>query len=169
MVRLIKPSAKYKETYLLAERELQKEGRHKEFKLDELRKNFSKFIRKLKDDEKGKKLPKGYVPVSTFWLIADEEFIGFLTIRHRLNKNLKRLGGNVGYVIRPSKRNKGYGTEILRLGLLKAKMRGLEKVLVTCDDDNIGSWKIIEANGGILQRKLKYKGKLIRHYWIKIK
>ena len=77
-------------------------------------------------------------------------------IRIRLTDNLLRYGGNIGYGINPIYWNKGYGKEILRLGLLKAKDLILEdKVLMTCDDDNIGSYKIIEDNGGILENKIE--------------
>ncbi len=168
MIKLTKPSTKYKATYLNAEREFQKEGRHKELKLDDLRKNFPAFIQKFKNDER-KNILKGFVPMTTYWLMDGKEFIGRLSIRHRLNKNLKKVGGHIGYAIRPSEREKGYGTKILKLGLLKAKKMGFKKVFMTCDDDNVGSWKIIEANGGILKERVKYKGKLIRHYWLEVK
>ena len=94
------------------------------------------------------------------------EYVGFVSIRHKLNKHLRQIGGHIGYQIRPSKRKQGYGTLILKLALQKAKKLGIKKALITCDDDNIGSWKIIESNAGILQNKVKHQDKLKRRYWI---
>jgi predicted acetyltransferase len=66
-----------------------------------------------------------------------------------LNEDLLNIGGNITYEIRPSERRKGYGKKMLELALIEAKERGLDKVLITCDEDNIASKKIIEANGGV--------------------
>jgi len=66
----------------------------------------------------------------------------------------------------------GYGGKTLELGLLEAKKLGLDKVLLTCDDNNIASWKMIEKNGGVLEDKIdniKDKNKIVRRYWINIK
>jgi predicted acetyltransferase len=55
------------------------------------------------------------------------------------------------------------------MALPKAKKLGLSRVLITCDDDNIGSQKIIESNGGRLQDTILEKpGKLTRRYWINL-
>jgi len=47
----------------------------------------------------------------------------------------------------------------------------MTSILITCDDDNTGSWKIIEKNGGILDNKINdpRDGKLVRRYWIEVK
>jgi len=166
---LVKPSLKYKNTFLKAEREFQKEGKSQSSIFSDLNKDFLAFIQKLSDNAEGKNLKKGYVPGSTYWLVDNGIFIGHITIRHRLNKKLRKISGHIGYSIRPSKRKKGYGTEILRLGLLKAKKMDFDKVLLTCDDNNIGSSKIIEANGGKLKKKIEHEGKIIRHYLISMK
>ena len=74
-------------------------------------------------------------------------------VRFRLDSviaHLEREGGHVGYDIRPSERNRGYGTEILRLTLEEARVRNIVPILVTCDDDNIASIRVIEKNGGRL-------------------
>ena len=66
----------------------------------------------------------------------------------------------------------GYGTKMLELALKKAKLIGLNKVLITCDDDNPGSARVIEKNGGILENKILNiidgQQVLIRRYWIDI-
>lgn len=166
MIRLVKPAAKYKKSFLKGTKEFHREGRKKY--RDAKNFDYDAFVKKMRDYEKGRNMPKGYVSSSYYWLVDDKEFLGETTIRHKLTKDLLKFGGHIGYGIRPTKRKRGYGIKILALGLKKAKKLGIRKALVTCDDNNIGSWKIIEANGGILQNKIKYKGRLIRRYWIKI-
>ena len=109
------------------------------------------------------------MPATALWLVDNGEFIGSLSLRHRLNENLLKMGGHIGYSIRPSARKRGYGTKILELALPIAKSLGIDKVLVTCDDDNTGSAKIIEKNGGVLENKVEHEGKLKRRYWIENK
>ena len=168
MIRLVKPTAKYKKSFISAIKEFHREEK-KDTDIKKLERDFAGFIKKMRDFERGRNLPKGYVPSSYYWLVDNFEFIGETTIRHRLSKALLKEGGHVGYGIRPTKRKMGYGTKILTLALKKAKKLGIKKTLVTCNDDNIGSWKVIEANGGILQDKIRHKGKLKRRYWIIIK
>ncbi len=55
---------------------------------------------------------------------------------------------------------------MLRLALPEAKEIGLEKVLITCDDDNIASAKVIENNGGIFERFVEKNSKKMRRYWV---
>ena len=168
MLRLVKPALKYKHGYIAAEKEFQKEDGRKDSEIQKLDKNFAAFIKRMRNYEKGT-VSRGRVPSSTYWLLNNSVFIGIATVRHRLNPRLLKNGGHVGYGIRPTQRKKGYGKKILVLALRKAKKLGIKKVLITCDDTNVGSWKIIEVNGGILENKIRYKGKLLRRYWIKIK
>lgn len=91
------------------------------------------------------------------------------SIRHRLNEHLLRIGGHIGYGIRPSERNKGYATMQLALALDKAKEMGLTRVLLTCDKYNIGSAKTIINNGGILDSEDIIDGIEIQRYWIELK
>ena len=105
------------------------------------------------------------------WLVDGEEFVGEISIRHRLTDALTRFGGHIGYGIRYSQWNKGRGTEMLSKALLYAKdVIGLDRVLLTCGDDNLGSARVIEKNGGMLQDKIiniiNDKERLTRRYWI---
>lgn len=167
MIRLIEPALKYKKSYMLAMKEFARETGRKQFNVKDLNNDFSAFIEIKRNHKKGINLPKGYVPCSYYWLMDGSEFIGETTIRHKLNGTLSKEGGHIGYGIRPTKRKMGYGNKILSLALQKARKLGIRKALLTCDDDNVGSWKIIENNGGILQNKIKYNGKTIRRYWVR--
>jgi predicted acetyltransferase len=172
MIRLVKPTVKYWASYLKAMKEFQKEGRPY---YDDLGskcslKQFGEFVGKLRSREKGRNLPKGHVSESHFWLIDGDSFIGRTSVRHRLTPKLKIEGGHIGYEIRPSKRTQGYGTLILALVIRKARQMGFKKVLVTCNEDNVGSRKIIESNGGVYENRLKApSGKVKLRYWIHFK
>jgi len=116
--------------------------------------------------EKGLGLPTGWVPETSLWLIDEGEFVGSVSIRHRLTEKLLQEGGYIGYSIRPSKRKMGYGTKALELAIPVARQLGIEKILVTCNDENLASRKIIEKNGGVLEDVREVSGVIKRRYWI---
>lgn len=113
---------------------------------------------------------KSFVPGHQYVLLrpADNKVLGMLHLRLELNDYLKEIGGHIGYSIAPSERNKGLGTEILAHGLKKASEFQLDKVLVTCDEDNLGSAKIIEHNHGVFDSLIfdEFSKKYIKRYWI---
>jgi predicted acetyltransferase len=92
--------------------------------------------------------PPGWVPDTTLWWADGQEFLGRLQIRHRLTPQLDEVGGHIGYDVRPSARRRGHATAMLRAGLSVARRLGIERALLTCDHNNVGSRKVIEANGG---------------------
>lgn len=118
------------------------------------------------------KEPKdGKVPDSTFFLIDEERnrLLGAVNIRHYLNEGLLLHGGHIGDGIRPSERRKGYATEMIRLALIECKKLGIDKVLMICDKDNIGSRKSIINNGGILENEIVDEdGNIEQRYWINL-
>ena len=133
--------------------------------------DFPAFISRLEQGKQPEGLPEGIVPQTCYWLVdSDGRLLGETHLRHFLTPALEEEGGHIGYVIRPSERRKGYGTLILALALEKALARGLSRVLVTCDTENIGSARIIEKNGGILASRAisARSGKQISRYWIEI-
>ena len=62
------------------------------------------------------------------------------------------------------------GTSIVgRVSIQLARQKlGLTRVLLTCDDDNVGSIRTIEKNGGVLESIVAgpHGGKPKRRYWI---
>ncbi len=132
--------------------------------------NLEGYIQRARDGRQGKNLPNGYVPWTDYWLVEGNHFLGHLSFRHELSDWLKRIGGHIGYDIRPSERGKGYGSLILKLGLEKAKELGLENVLITCQVGNTASKKIIEKNGGVLEKINPGENgeKDIQLFWIKV-
>jgi len=116
-------------------------------------------------------LPAGYVGSTTFWLVDDEQqrFLGQIDVRHALTDRLLRYGGHIGYAVRLGEWNKGYGTLMLSLVLPYAKELGTTRCLITCDDDNPGSARVMEKNGFTLGDKIDnvIDGTAIitRRYW----
>ncbi len=132
--------------------------------------NFQDMLQSLFDAEKGENLPENWVPDSTFWLVGEnKKVIGAVNIRHRLTETLFNSGGHIGYGIRPSERRKGYASKLLALSLEKAKKLGIQKALVVCDEDNIGSLKTIVNNGGVPDTDfIEEDGNVIKRFWIEI-
>lgn len=174
-VRLVQPSITFEAEYLsLAAEFWAKESwiaGEKRFQNDRdlIENNFPAYMRRLHGEARGIGRQPSYVPCTTFWLIADNgQILGESRLRHWLTTSLEHEGGHIGYVIRPSERRKGYGTRILALTLEESRGLGLNRVLLTCDTDNIGSARIIERNGGKLasQGISNSSGKPISRYWI---
>jgi hypothetical protein len=91
-----------------------------------------------------------------------------VNIRYYLNAFLLHEGGHIGDGIRPSERRKGYATELLRLALIECEALGIERALVVCDRDNVGSAKAIQRNGGVLENEyVNEEGKIEQRYWIR--
>ena len=127
------------------------------------------------DERLSKKFGEGYVPSILYLAIRknDNKLIGMIDFRTDLTDFLLKYGGNIGYSILPEERRKGYGKEMLKLALKKYKEYGKEKVLITCDKDNIASAKTIMANGGILENEVLDipgigESGIIQRYWIRL-
>lgn len=129
---------------------------------------FSDYIDLLNNFSIGKKLPQGFVPATSLNAFVDGKIVGRVGIRHELNDFLLKFGGHVGYGVLPEYRRKGYAKLMLQGALEYCKKLGIKKVLVTCDDDNIGSIKTIESANGLLENKIEFAADkpLRRRYWI---
>jgi predicted acetyltransferase len=125
---------------------------------------FPSFLIENVNYSKGINLPPGYVPQTIYWLYIDSKPVGIGKFRHYLNDFLLKHGGHIGYCIRPTERGKGYGTIILREILKKAKDKAIGEALITCNDTNIPSRKVIEGNDGKLESIIQEECK----YWIKL-
>jgi len=106
--------------------------------------------------------PAGFVPATELWWVDGDQFLGRIGIRHRLTPALLEMGGHIGYDVRPSARRRGHATAMLLFALVVARDLGIERALVTCDADNVGSRAVIERNGGVLEDERA--GKL--RFWV---
>jgi predicted acetyltransferase len=167
MLVLVEPALSYKDACLDAVREFHAAGEY-EIDAEQLRSQFEDLLQRLERAKDPSTLTSGELPYEDFWLMDGDEWIGKLTLRTTINEQYLHAGGHIGYEIRPSKRRRGCGTILLRLGLEKARERGLAHVLLTCDETNLGSRKIIETNGGQLENMVEVKDRTVRkmRYWI---
>lgn len=120
--------------------------------------------------EKPETCPPNLVTATLFVAVRKTDFgiVGMIDLRHRLNDFLAEYGGHIGYSVRPDERRKGYAKRMLALVLEEARGRGISRVLITCDDDNVASARTIEANGGVFERTACLDGEVLRRYWIEL-
>ena len=120
--------------------------------------------------EKSETCPPNLVTATLFVAVRKTDFgiVGMIDLRHRLNDFLAEYGGHIGYSVRPDERRKGYAKRMLALVLEEARGRGISRVLITCDDDNVASARTIEANGGVFERTACLDGEVLRRYWIEL-
>lgn len=129
--------------------------------------DFDYYLEHLETKEATEKL----VPDSTFFCLDTDRniFVGAVNIRHYLNEGLLFTGGHIGDGVRPSERRKGIATRMIGLALEECKKLGIDRVLMTCDTDNIGSAKSIIRNGGVLENEvINSDGVPEQRYWIQL-
>ncbi len=115
----------------------------------------------------GLDLAANRVPASMLAAEVAGEVVGRLSVRHTLNESLAREGGHLGFGVRPRFCRNGYATEILRQGLIIARSLGVNRALVTCYEENIGSASVIERCGGVLDSiDVTDEGRPMCRYWI---
>lgn len=116
-------------------------------------------------------LPEGHVACDYFWIVDDGEVVGFIAFRRELNEWLRGYGGHIGYSVRPSRRRQGIARTALDLVLDRARAQGYDRVMLTCDDTNIGSYRTIEGAGGSLDDVIDGSAAGIsrmRRYWVSL-
>ena len=174
MPELVLPDVRVRESFLEAMREVVTEGNRAEAAYlgsEQTRyraewnspEGFAEYVATVRADG-AETTPRriGIVPHTTWWWVDGEDYLGRISVRHRLTEFLRDVGGHVGYYVRPSRRRRGHATAMLRAVLPYAADLGLEQVLVTCDDTNEGSRRVIEAAGGVLEDQ---RGVKLR-YWL---
>ena len=172
---LAPPAMRHARSYVAALREGFRRGDQEivsEQRARQIEADFARYLAAITDQKGHITLASGErvrkVPFSLHWLCDGDEFIGEASIRLELNAHLMQEGGHIGYGIRPSRRERGYGKRILALALGECRRLGIERVLVTCLDRNIASARIIEANGGRLENLIAAPSGhgALRRYWI---
>ena len=132
--------------------------------------SFAETVVGFDKQSRGESLPDGWVPGTTRFLIHKDRILGLFNLRHRLTENLRQFGGHVGYSVRPSERRKGYGTALLDAAKDLAQELALERLLVTCDPDNVASVGVIDRCGGVFEDRITYEpvGHDVCRYWISL-
>lgn len=132
--------------------------------------NPEEYIKICAEYEDTTTVPSHLVPATQFFFIrkSDNKLVGMIQIRHRFNDYLEKYTGHIGYSVRPSERRKGYAKEMLRMTLPFCREIGIDKVMITCIDGNIGSEKTILANGGVYEYTIHEpnENKDLKRFWI---
>lgn len=169
-IQLVPPHEIYRETFLRGLREFRCEGLPWWVggDLENVEQDFAAFVAKRLADSIRR--TEVLVPKTHLWAVAEEQFVGRISIHHELNDALRVEGGHIGYDTVPSVRGRGVATEMLRQALPFARALGVTEVLLTCDDTNAASIRVIERNGGALRdtKALDPNRPLKRHYWISL-
>ncbi|NYF98988.1 GNAT family N-acetyltransferase [Janibacter cremeus] len=182
MAQIVRPDARYRHSYLAAHDEF--DGAHRDgdgeweqaadpatgfegytFTREGLadKDEFIRFVRSRRAEELPESpRPAGHVPCTFLWIVEGDEYLGSIALRHELNDFLLEQGGHIGYSIRPSARRQGHATTALRQVLELAGELGMERVLLTCDEDNPASRATIEHAGGEYEDSRAGK----RRYWV---
>jgi predicted acetyltransferase len=133
---------------------------------------FPRYVERLADIARGINVPNGFVPTTFLFAFLGDRIVGRVSIRHELNTFLAREGGHIGYTVVPEFRRRGCATRMLAMALgVLHKTTGARRALVTTNDDNIASQRVIEKNGGILQDVISGPDleKPLRRYWIEMR
>ena len=135
--------------------------------------NFSSiedWLEELKKRSSEATVPEGLVPSSTYLGVREKDnyIVGMIDIRHYLNEYLTQIGGNIGYSVRKTERNKVYAKQMLKLALEKCKELKIKKILITCDEDNIASKKVILSANAKFEDIRSFEGKNKKRFWIEL-
>jgi predicted acetyltransferase len=132
--------------------------------------DFQEYVKRMEGWSKGVGVPDGFVPNAFFVAVVDRIVVGRLSLRHYLCEKIELIGGHIGYGVVPSYRRRGYATEMLRQAIPFCRSLGIERALITCDDSNVASQRVVEACGGVLETILRCPetGVPKRRYWLSI-
>ncbi|HEX9031170.1 MAG TPA: GNAT family N-acetyltransferase [Streptosporangiaceae bacterium] len=158
MPQLATPTTLVRESFLEAVRDLRDEGWLPQFPVEQVSADFESYVRDLILDTRG-----WGVPITTLWYVDGETYLGTVIVRHGLTPELRRRGGHIGYHVAPRHRRQGHATALLAetIGYTRRAL-GLTWLLLTCDERNAASRRVIEANAGTLEDILDGECR----YWI---
>ena len=171
-IQLIRPSLEYAEDILNFRKEVLEAADEDCFagccNLEDYQ-TAEDWIEIVQNLEKEETCPKNRVTANIYIAVRvdDNKIVGVIDFRHHIDHPILSVwGGHIGYTVRPNERNKGYAKEMLRINLLYCKAFGLQKVLITCNEDNIASERTIIANGGVYDNTVCVDNVNIKRYWI---
>lgn len=129
--------------------------------------DYKKWLEQMNNRKEAKNLPEGYVKENFYLCYEEDQLVGVFSLKFELTDYLLHYGGHIGYAVRPSRRNNGLATQILKQGLTIAKDNHLKKVLAVVDEDNLASIRVILKNDGKLGNELfdPYENTVIKRFW----
>ena len=128
--------------------------------------SIPEWVEFTENTKKKESLTPGFVTAHTFFALDNNKIVGIINARHELNDYLLNFGGHIGYSVRKSERRKGYAKAMLSYTVDFLFSLGLEKILITCDKNNIASKRTIESCGGILENEVATEDRTTLRYLI---
>ncbi len=125
------------------------------------RENFADFLKSVEDKKNG--IGNNGVKEIFYFAIEDDKIVGHASIRlnPEVDGDTYKFSGHIMYGVVPSKRKLGYGNKICKMLIEKMVAMGYDEIIITCNDNNIGSKKIIINNGGEFIESVNYNGNTI--------
>lgn len=170
--KLVRPAVEYKDSYIAALKEYQDEGRCRYLNIPMTSADFGAYVESMRHERNHPHQPYQEwvepVPETVLWFVKNDEYLGTVEIRHRLNWHLERWGGHIHFIIRPSIRGKGFGKKLLLKTIPVASYLGIGKALVTVDPANAAAIHVVESCGGTFEKELSETDQFParRRYWI---
>lgn len=172
-LKLVKPSISYKESFMQGLTECVSEKNEQswiylhESEINIVYNDFEAYVSKLRRYEF---VPhENFVKGVTFWAILNGDVVGRLGLRLELTEDLKKFGGHIGYIVKPSFRRKGIASKMLDLALQTEYAKNIGKLLLTCDLDNEASEKTILKNGGVFHDVVELENRSDKkRFWISL-
>ncbi len=174
-IELHAPHPSFKATYLKGFEELENDSDRSAWVYlgdtaprDVPHKDFTGYVQTLQQRQTNP--PPGFVCDTTYWAISQGEMVGRISVRHELNEFLSKVGGHIGYIVRPSARGQGVATEMLKQVLRAPVARSIGKLLLTCDEANLASERTILKCGGVFHSIVEVGSHRARkkHFWITV-
>lgn len=172
-VQLVRPDARFEASFRAAFDELETqsdkyswialgESKYQDF----FAQPFTTYVHSLLQRETVP--PSDFVPDTKLWAVDGGEIVGRISLRHELNEFLAKVGGHIGFTVRPSRRRQGIGTQMLHQILLRPEAQKIRRLLLTCDEGNAASERTILKNGGKLSDILDMGPDKVRkkRFWI---
>jgi predicted acetyltransferase len=155
---LVRPTPSVAQSYIRAEKEVCSDEGVSDAHLDEAAADFDAFARKRRATRE-----LWGVPVTELWFVDGADYLGTVVARLKLTAELLESGGHLGFHVVPHARRRGHGRRMLAEAIRFCLYQGMTEFLLTCDEDNLASRRVIEANGGMLERVVAGEAR----YWIR--
>lgn len=128
--------------------------------------DFGDYLAALERERLGVGLAPERVPATFLLADVDGEIVGRVSVRHWLNDRVHAVGGHIGFGVLPLHRGSGHATQMLTQALDVARKLGIGRVLLTTDETNVASQRVIQRCGGVYERTDPDIGIGMRRYWI---